>query len=430
MSSRLTSLLLICAALFAASCTTTAPPPAPVAPSGDARYLIDPRIGYDVPANPKRDQAFDAAWRFYLAGDVANARQRLDAVRLADAKYAPASLVEAAIAIGQGHLDVARQIVDRVRANTNGYTAAEVYDAELALREGNARRAFEIYRSLAQQPGAPAEAKERFAQLQKDEFERLVRSAQTAPESESVVLLREAIAIDPTAIEPRIQLAQKLVAERNYDEARRELETVLNSASVDRPEVQESLAEIDAGRGRYQEAIVRYERLQRRAPSPKYAQRLDEIKEQYAAANMPPQYQRAVETESLTRADFAVLLYWKVASVRFAQNLGAPPIAIDVAEVPGRDELVRAIALGIFAVDPVTRRVGPGSPVNAGTLQRLAARVLSLRGAPCAKGVTDAAKILAACNVTDPLAGVTPDAPVSGRTAAALLEQIDRATAR
>src|SRR5437762_8009107 len=102
---------------------------------------------------------------------------------------------------------------------------------------------------------------------------------------------------------------------------------------------------------------------------------------------MPPQFQRAAETEELTRADFAVLLYWKVASIRFAQNLGTPPIAVDIFDVLGREEIIRAIALGILQVDPVTRRVGPNTPLTASALTRIAARVLNVRGAACAHGI-------------------------------------------
>ena len=94
----------------------------------------------------------------------------------------------------------------------------------------------------------------------------------------------------------------------------------MNSSDMDRPEVQEALAEIDVGKGRYQQAINRYERLTRRDREGRYARRLQQIKEQFAAANMPPQYMRALEAESITRADLAVLMYWKVTAVRFAAS--------------------------------------------------------------------------------------------------------------
>ncbi|MCU1349714.1 MAG: hypothetical protein JWO56_2744, partial [Acidobacteria bacterium] len=278
---------------------------------------------------------------------------------------------------------------------------------------------------------APPSASSRLAELEKTVFDQLYHDAQSAPDSEAIRLLREALQIQPGTSAARILLAQKLIGQKEYDEARRELDPVLSGGDVDRSDVQEALAEIDAGRARYQEAIVRYERLSRRNPEPRYAARLNELKEQFAAANMPPQYRRALESEAITRSDFAVLLYWKVASVRFAQNLGAPPIAIDVSETPGREELVRALSLGIFSIDPVTRRVGALAPVSAAGLTRLTARVLTLRGASCARPpTTDAAKTLAACGITDPSAGVPPETPASGKTAAVVLEQVDRALSK
>ena len=128
----------------------------------------------------------------------------------------------------------------------------------------------------------------------------------------------------------------------------------------------------------------------------------------------------------MTRADFATLLYWKVGSVRFAQNLGSPPIAVDIGDVLGRDEIIRAIALGILPVDPVTRRVNPGTPVTAGSLTRYAARVLTVRGAACARGTSEPSRILNACSVSDPSITLPPEATISGRAAESVIDEIDR----
>ena len=137
---------------------------------------------------------------------------------------------------------------------------------------------------------------------------------------------------------------------------------------------------------------------------------------------MPPQYQKALESPAIDRTDFAVLLYWKVNSVRFAQNLGTPPIAIDIEDAPGRDEIIRAMAIGLYDVDPVTRRVSPNRLVTAAALARLGARLLTIEGGSCARG---AASPLAACGIADPGANVPPDSTVTGRTAAAMLDQIE-----
>jgi tetratricopeptide (TPR) repeat protein len=420
-----TSILLI-AAILLASC---APAPAPVAApviQGNDRYIIDPRTGYESQPTPANAKRFDEAWRAILAGDYTTARKKLDDIRAKEPGYAPVQLAEAAIDLRQGKTDAARPIVERVLSKRPRYTAAEVYAAEIAIAEKRTREAYDVYRVLAAHPGAPAFVDERIAELRTTLFDQLYSASLAAPDDEAIRLLRDALSINPSASAARVLLVQKLIGQHKYDEARTELEPMLSTADVDRNEIQEALAEIDISRGRYEAAIARYERLSKR--DRRFAARLDEIKQQYAEANMPPQFRRAIESESITRGDLAVLMYWKVASVRFASNMAAPPIAIDIGETPGRDEIVRAMALGIYQVDPITRRVGPYSPVNAGALTRIAARLLTMRGASCARGAgNDPQKILAACAIVDPVLGAGVEAPVSGRVAAGVLEQVDRA---
>ena len=420
--------IVILAAIAFAACAPTTPPPA-VAPRAEDRYLIDPRAGYGRTASPAVEKKFDAAWRAFLAGDVADARQRLAEIRTREPDYAPAELALAALALREANVASARADVNRVRAARPNYLAAEVYDAEVAVAEHDLRRAYELYREIAVRADAPPTAAQRVGELQTKLFEEYYSAALHAPSDEGAIAsLRQALQINPAASAARILLAQKLVAARQFEEARREIDPILNSGDVDRPDVQQVLAEVDLSRGRYEDAIARYERVVRRGGDAAMARRLDEIKEQFAEANMPLQFKRAIEDESITRADLAVLMYWKVPSVRFAQNLATPPIAIDITETPGREELIRAIALGVYSVDPVTRRVGPGAVVSAASLTRITARLLALRGADCARGLpqNDPSRILAACGITDPtLAGA--DLPVSGRTAAAVLEQVDRA---
>jgi len=430
-------LLLAAATIVLAACSTPAPPPPAVVPQGEDRYLIDPRIGYGGPTIPEAlNRKFDAAWRYILAGQDALAHQRLTEIETTTVDYPPAALAMAAIDIRAGRFDEARTVVERILAASPSYTAAETYAAEIALRTGDARRAYDLYRRLAARPNAPPAAAERSAELEQRIYDQLLAASRTADENESTRLLREALALRPGALDVRMTLINRLVAGKQWDEARRALEPLVSSGDADRADVQEALAEIDFGRGRYEEAIARYERLARRQKEPRYTQRLDEIKERWTAANMPLQFQRALESDAITRADFAVLLYWRVASVRFAQNIGAPPIAIDVEGVAGREEIIRALALGIFSVDPVTRRVSPNSPVSAGTFTRLVGRVLTARGAPCARVTPEAGelaraeKILAACHLPDPLSGTTADTPLSGRAAYAILEQVDKALAR
>ena len=419
-------LFLLATAVLVASCTPTAAPPPAVTPQGEDAFLIDPRAGYGAPIPPMLDQQLEAAWRFFLAGDEAEARRRTLAIRTKQPDFAPAALLEAALDIRAGRFDSAQALIDQVKRRTPDYLAARVYEAEILFRDRQTRRAYEAYRALAADPNAPPTARQRLTELETAMFNEVFAAAQSVSDAtQSVQLLREALAFQPTAIEPRIMLAQRLVSMRQFEDARREIDPVLNS-SADRPEVQEVLAEVEVGRGRYQEAIVRYDRLARRTKDPRYAQRLEVIKEEFSMANMPPQYRQALESPALTRADLAVLLYWTVPSVRFAQNLGAPPIAIDIENVSGREEIIRAIAIGLYDVDPVTRRVSPSRPINAERLSRHLARLLVLRGGACARGVP-LDRVLATCGVADPAVTFGPDAVVTGRDAAKLLEPIAKA---
>ena len=419
---KLTTIILTAAALLLGACTTVDTPPPMVAPEGEDRYLIDPRAGSTADLAPAVATKFEAAYRYALAGNEAEAEKRLAEIRRTSPELIPATLLEAFMDIRAGRYDEARQSIQRVKERDPENLAARVYEADIAFREKQTRTAYDLYRQVAALPGAPPTAVERIRELEGVLFNELYAAAQSAEPAESIRLLREALTFNTGAVEPRILLSQRLVAQKQYDEARRELEPVLTNAA-DRPEVQEVLAEVDFGRGRYQEAIVRYDRLARRTKEPRYAQRLEEIKSEWSAANMPSHYRAALESVAVTRAELAVLLYWTVPSVRFAQNLGTPQIAVDIQDVPGREEIIRSIALGLYDVDPVTRRVGPYRNVTAARLASHLARVLALRGAACARGIPSD-RVLTACGVEDPLAAFPSDATVSGRDALRYLEQV------
>ena len=416
------TLLLLAAALVAAACTPPDKPAPVVTPTGGDRFLVDPRVGYTGTIPPALDQKFETAWRWAVAGDEAEAQRRLAEILRTDPGFAPAALAAAAIDIRAGRYDAARGVIAEALEQNPNWTAARVYEAEIAYRERHTRAAYDLYTALAADTNAPDFVPERIEELRGAIFNELFAAAQTAPDAEAVRLLREALTLNAGSLEARILLAQKLVAQRQFDAARTELDPVLDTAA-DRAEVQEMLAEIDAGRGRYQEAIVRYDRLARRTNDDRYERRLEEIKVEWGAANMPPHYRAALDSASVTRADLATLLYWTVPQVRFAQNLPTPPIAIDIENVAGREEVIRAIALGLYDVDPVTRRVGPYRNVTAARLASHLARVLALRGAACARGIPSD-RVLTACGVEDPLAAFPSDATVSGRDALRYLEQI------
>ncbi|MFL6245091.1 MAG: tetratricopeptide repeat protein [Thermoanaerobaculia bacterium] len=414
--------MLLAAVIVAASCAPVDTPPPAVVPQGEDRYLIDPRTGAEATIPAAVSSKFETAWRYVVAGNELEAQRRLADIQKTNPDLLPVMLANAAMHIKAGRFDAASVAVSEALARNPESLAARVYEAEIAYRQGQTRPALALYDAIAARPDAPPTAAERVTQLRETVFNELYAAAQSAPDPEAARLLREALSINAGATEARILLARKLLAQKNYDEARRELDPLLNTIA-DRAEIQEMLAEIEVGRGRYQEAIVRYDRLARRTKDPRYEQRLEDIKQEWSAANMPAHFRTALDSVALTRAELATLLYWTVPAIRFAQNLGTPPIAVDIEDVEGREEMIRAIALGLYDVDPVTRRVSPFRQVTAGRLSSLLARVLTSRGAACARGLSQD-KVLAACGVTDPLATYSADATVTGREARTMLEQV------
>jgi tetratricopeptide (TPR) repeat protein len=416
-SFRLTITLL--AVLTAAACATTATTPRPL--PEELRMFVDPRVSYVATVPPRLDRRFAEGWSMIASGRLDEANARFSELAQRNPEYAPAALAPAVVAMARGDRDAAAAIVERVRRNFPGYAAADAYAAEIAMARGDLETAFRTYEKISD-AGFASRREELRLQL----FDRRVAEATAATDpATAIARLREALQLRSDATAVRMQLVNRLISMRQFDEARTEADPLLRTSLADSDELQVALAEISFGKGRYEEAIAAYDRLARRNAA--YAPRLEEIKNRWAAANMPIQYRRAVEVPSITRADLAVLMFWDVNAVRFAQNVAEPRIAVDIANVVGRDELVRAIALGLVQVDQVTRQVDPYRQVTGSAFLRVASRLLTLRGTPsCAAGAGgDPERILTACGV--PVGGIaaSPDSPVSGPAASAALRAID-----
>lgn len=421
-------------ALSITACASVAPssttPPEVV--NATIPELVDPQVGFSgTTADPKTASRYARAVESLNAGRIADAEKRLIDLLERDPGYAPATMLLARLAIERGEYDRAAGLIDRAAEVAPGYLAADIYEAELAIARGDRAGALSIYRRLAAAGALPEASATRLAELQRERFDALVARSAGEAADQRIATLREALAIQES--EPvRVSLVRVLVEEKMFDTARRELEPLLLT-SADSVDVQELLAEIDVAAGRYQEAIARLERLSKRGNAERYLTRLNQVKRLWTEANMPPQYRRAIDSNAINRADFAVLLYWKVSAVRFARPSGQPPIAVDIGDVPGRDELVRALALRMFPVDPVTRSVDPYRTLTATTFSRLVNRVMSLRGSlpACASTVTESnealrgQKMLELCSIDSAPLRAAPDAPVSGEYASNVLTRID-----
>ena len=108
--------------------------------------------------------------------------------------------------------------------------------------------------------------------------------------------------------------------------------------------------------GRYADAVAIGSDLVKRDPA--VASLLGEARFQFQVQNLPEPARRAALAPRVTRAQFAVLAWWLVPEVREARVVAAPQVAVDAVDRPESQALVRAIALGFFAVARETHRVG------------------------------------------------------------------------
>lgn len=431
LTSTRTLLLLLIAALLLTACATTTTPPQPA--SATIRYLIDPRIGFTGTTTNAQQRRFDAAWRAFQRGQWEDVETRFNVMLAANRNFLPAQLGLVAAALEQEKFDVAESLLGDVEKAQPIYYTADVYHAELDARRGRLESAYNRYTDLISRPDAPDVLRARFEDLRNQLFASLLARANSETSAErSTAYLRQALMVRPDASAARMLLVNKLIALGRYDDARKQIEPLLASDDM-QVETQEALVDIDVGRGRYEDAIARLEKLDRVYPDPKYRERLEQIKTTWAETNLPAQYHSAIGSEAITRADLAVLLFWKITAVRFAQNLPEPPIATDIGAVVGREELVRALALRLYSVDPITRQVYPDRVVSGSSFMKTISRLAQFRGATCAEAARSevnesarAGKVFENCELPTGALLSSPEVPVSGRFAADVLDRLER----
>lgn len=413
---------LIGLAVLVSACATTTP-----LPRVDLPVLIDPRLGYEGISSEPVDRKFTAAWQKLSSGQLEAADKAFTSIATKYPKYAPALLGRAVVALAKGQDEIAERYIERVADPGSSYFAAEAYRAEIAFERGLTEDAYRNYRRISHLANAPVIVSTRFEIVTDAWFEELLARAKVAEtDRDRIDLLTEAIGVRPRADSTRIELTLMLVEAQEWTRAREELEVLLDRGLADHMDVQAILSDLERSEGRYQDAIVRLERLVRRYPGRGYEERLNAVKVDYMRANLPPRYHRAVASPAITRADLAVLAYWHVSAVRFA-NVSAPPIAVDIQSAQGRDgrdEMVKAMGVGLLSVDPATRTVGPDVIVTARSFANAVVRLTRLAAAPACAGNFTGMDALSACGVDLSPFLEDPSATVSGASAIRIFDAV------
>jgi hypothetical protein len=113
---------------------------------------------------------------------------------------------------------------------------------------------------------------------------------------------------------------------------------------------------------------------------PRLQTELARAKFSWRMINAPEQVRRLREKAVLTRADFAVLLYWTVPQIRTARPAAAR-IASDIVDHPSRDEIARVANLGLLAIDETMHRFSPDMAVRRSDAISALLRLVAADGA-------------------------------------------------
>ncbi|HEV8631552.1 MAG TPA: hypothetical protein VGV61_14640 [Thermoanaerobaculia bacterium] len=424
-------------ALLLAGCASPgpAPPAGPRVSRDDLPFLLPPTSGYPGTADAELLRRVDAAYQSRLLdNDAAGAAAAAEAALAIDPNLAPAQVL-----LGQARLigndpAAARQTLDAVVARLPGYLAAQLAAGRAAEKAGDLVAAYGAYRGLASSSSA---ALERAGVLHDAAVGELARRIDEAVGKGRLDDARaQLLTLEEWAPGARVALAAAMGVARAGGDAQGELEAVrglLAGGAAGDESLLERRGELELQVGRPSAAIDIFEDLARRHPEePRHIEQVDRAKFRWRIVNLPADVQRLVEAPELSRADYAVLLYWLVPGVR-AAVVTSPHIASDILEHPRRQEVMRVVNLQLMDLDETLRRFNPDWRVHRAHALKALLRVLQrAQPAPSCVGGLEGnpspsreavCTVAAACGLLPEAADCLPDAVVSGGEAAAWIRR-------
>lgn len=293
---------------------------------------------------------------------------------------------------------------------------AEKADGDAA--EGRLRDALEKYREAVRLAPGDARYERRVEELRAEVVAAFDAEARSALErGEAAAALRAALALveaEPGSPAGYHVIAAVAEADGRLEDAWEAAQSAHARAPAD-AELTEALASLAMKTSRFAEAEALYGELEKQDPA--MGEKRAEARLEFQTQNLPAPARNAAAAPRITRAQFATLLAALVPEVAQARVPPGADVATDVLDRPERGALVKAIALGFFAVSRETHLVGADAPVlrweMPGHLRRVAG-LLNRRDDSCFA----APAALATC-------GILPESTsrqVSGREAFAAIE--------
>jgi hypothetical protein len=425
-----TALLLLAVLLAAGAACTTAPqppvrppvrPPEPLALApADRPYLIDPFEGYSRDADPERRERLTAAWHGLLdRGETAAASRVAGEMLAEDPQFLPAQVLaaEVELAAGDDHAVLLRLLPVGDALPT--YTASQLLLGRATERMGDIALAYSAFRAVAaRSPLALKRVNElhgRALEIVANRLDDSLRNGKLPEAGKQLELLRGWAPSEAVTFEAARKVA---VAQGDHAAELTAVKDLISRRPGDRS-LLERRSELELEVGDPSAGLKIVQNLAAEHPKdPALAQKLESAKFRWRLSQLPRDVQEVAAKADLSRADFALLLYWLVPDVRNSRPT-AGRIATDVLDNPHQEEIVRVVNLGLMDVDPTLHRFSPGSSIRRGPALRVVLRMLARFGVgACAGGnaggsgsacdPAEACGLLGAddnCEPTSPLAG-------------------------
>jgi tetratricopeptide (TPR) repeat protein len=430
-SRRISVAVRVLATALLAACATAPPPAGP--PDLGAVFAFRDPTAFPPAGTVSSGDASRIAWGLadLRAGRLADARRIFQA-----GASGPSSL---AFRLGLAYVDLASNRWGPARSELNsildlspGWFPAFEARADLDAAEGRTRDALASYRLLATSDPSDPRISRRLSAAQSSLLASLGKEVDSDLAGGDVAAARRAalaaVDVDPSTPGGYVLVSKVAEAEGKLGDAwiaaRRAHSLDPSDASLTR-----AAAALAMKAGRYADAVGLYEELAKSDPS--FAEPLAEAVFQFQVQILPETAREAALSPRLTRAQLAALLWWLVPEVREAKVSTGIDVAVDAVDRPDSQSVVRAIALGFFAVPRDTHRVGVDQAVTraemAACLKRVA--LLASSGAPvegCLGEEAPSPADLAECGIL-----LSPSArTITGREAVRALEEAERAARR
>lgn len=386
--------------------------------------------------NPEEGRQIRAGWDKLLAGQPHSAQKIFLKLLEQHPRLVPARTGLAYAALWARRPVQARDEFARVLAMRSDYVPALVGAGGAALALLEHEEALEYYRRALEFEPEHAGIRRRLSEIKLRVTETRVAAGRTALGSGDVAAAveeyRAALHAAPEVGGLRVALAELLAQQGDLEGAAK----VLLADPAGHRQVLVRLGGIREQQGDLRGALAAYQHLLAREPADVEARRLAlSTRKALELREMPPEYRRIFGAERITRADLAALVDAKVTALgRFTP--GDSQVAVDISGSWARDAITRLLALGVLDVYP-NHTFQPAGVVRRGELARAVARTLDLLRWPSgdAPVFTDmsarnlfheAGRRVVAAGLMDltPSGAFEPWRPVSGQTAAAVIEAL------